>query len=772
LPAEWLPAMAANHRWHTWGRAAPVCAMLVTLLGFGLSVHRLGHNSLWSDEIVTAQLTRGELATVWRSVHADPAHLPLYYVLQWCFSWAGRSEWAVRLPSALAATVSVALAYRLGTCLGSSAAGLLASLLLATHAQHIWAAQEARYYALVGCLSLGSAAGLLLLVEQHKPRHAATFALVTAALAYSHFMALLAVAGQALSSAIIALAQGASLRRRLLAAWALTALLMAPIPLYLARLLSAESGGGSAPLSLRAVPDILLPYAHGHRSLLLLGALIGILGMFAAGRNRRATWLLLPCWLAGLAPLFLLRAKHFFLPKYLYHLFPLAVAYVACGWAFLVNKAAQAMQLRAAAPLFALALVVTNLQPLAAYYRTEKYNWRAAASKLAELTGPEDTVVMVPPTWPEMSWYYQPLEPQAQILPFGYGPSSLQALRALPNAGRPIFWVLYLPSGGVVEAEALRARYHLWHFHGVLLLKGDESPLATAYQVLPLVARAAGKDAVIAGPAWDTFGRVAEELGRPQEAQHAYEEALRCYAEPRARHRLRADIARLQGDYPLALSEYIAALEPAPDTPETLRSLAQVQHQLSLEPEAVVSLARYSRLAGSFPPELCVVMSATHLLRDGEVEAPGKPIDTPYCSGQNPASCYVALTTFIHPETGEARQAIFMHPPASLLFALPEGSSPLYFVSLPTLQPESWGWGSDGVSFQVYASGGQGALQLLAERTVVPGDHSWQEWVVALPPGVPGQRALVKLEVGPGPAGDYTADWAGWAEPMVVRWCG
>ena len=83
-------------------------------LGLAIALWGLGSKSLWSDEIVTAQLTRQPFRPMWQAMHTDPNHLPLYFLLQWAFSWLGRSEWAIRLVSAFLATATVAAIYLAG----------------------------------------------------------------------------------------------------------------------------------------------------------------------------------------------------------------------------------------------------------------------------------------------------------------------------------------------------------------------------------------------------------------------------------------------------------------------------------------------------------------------------------------------------------------------------------------------------------------------------------------------------------------------------------
>ncbi len=153
--------------------AAQSSAMRMALLGallvaFALATLRLGAQSLWYDEGVTAMVARlpvRELAA-WTAADIQP---PLYYLgVRAVGSLLGWSEWALRWLSAAAATVAVALAARLAAALRPHATAredvrdwtpFWAALLLALHPLLVYYAQEARMYTLLlaFCLAAGVA---------------------------------------------------------------------------------------------------------------------------------------------------------------------------------------------------------------------------------------------------------------------------------------------------------------------------------------------------------------------------------------------------------------------------------------------------------------------------------------------------------------------------------------------------------------------------------------------------------------------------------------
>jgi mannosyltransferase len=156
-----LPDVAANHsvdglrtgaRLRRIVRAAAYVGALIGPLGVvalaaALRFHALGAKGLWIDEAYAADLVRLPLLRVWADLAAD--HVPLYYTLLWgTVRLIGDSEWALRVPSAVAGTVAVAGTWALGRELRLPWAGLLAALLGACSPLAVYWSQEAKPEAL------------------------------------------------------------------------------------------------------------------------------------------------------------------------------------------------------------------------------------------------------------------------------------------------------------------------------------------------------------------------------------------------------------------------------------------------------------------------------------------------------------------------------------------------------------------------------------------------------------------------------------------------
>jgi 4-amino-4-deoxy-L-arabinose transferase-like glycosyltransferase len=131
---------------------APVA---VVLLGFGLRLFRLNHESVGYDEAFSMLATRMPVAGMWQHLVEDFVHPPLhYFVLRGWLDVFGYDVGAARMLSVVFGGLAVALLYLLTKYLFDRRSALISSLLLAVSQLSIMFAQEARPYAQFLCLFL------------------------------------------------------------------------------------------------------------------------------------------------------------------------------------------------------------------------------------------------------------------------------------------------------------------------------------------------------------------------------------------------------------------------------------------------------------------------------------------------------------------------------------------------------------------------------------------------------------------------------------------
>ena len=190
------------------------------LLGAVLRFYGLGFQSLWSDELASWDIsTRETISQVIGGVRSDD-HPPLYYLIlrfsQWIF---GDSEWALRLPSAVAGWLCIPAIYLLGKRLYSEREGIMAALFLAVFWAPIYYSQEARVYSMLILLSILTTCfwwGVMLGLRYRRElptRDAALYVVSAVLCAYVHYFGLILVVLQ--GAALAALAHG-TLRKAIL----------------------------------------------------------------------------------------------------------------------------------------------------------------------------------------------------------------------------------------------------------------------------------------------------------------------------------------------------------------------------------------------------------------------------------------------------------------------------------------------------------------------------------------------------------------------------
>jgi len=441
--------------------------LALILLAFARLTWRLDAKDLWLDETFSLQraeapwpeLLAGCLpltdGVMW--VKTTDQHPFAYFVFLGLMTrGAGQSEFALRFPSVIAATLVVPAIWALGRRLGRRksappAAALWAALLAAISPFYLWFGQEVRMYAQVGLLALLSTYLLLRWADATTAarwRWLAGYAATLLLLLTSHYFAPLLLPVHA---AIVLQTLGQKRRgRAALATAALIALALVPATVAL-WLLARDLNAGTnwAHVSPRIlIPDLVNAFTLGlsvdlaqvwpldvlSAALALLGALYGLVRrrcapapptaaplppvapQFGGLRGRRAGvergtrgWVLPALLIVPPALLLLLNtirpaymtARHMSLISAFFILLTAA----GLGWLWQLRRWAAAL---AAIPLVAGALFSTvNYFTLPAY---DKGEHAAMGRYLAERVQPGDLVLFRPIPWGRLYRYYFPVD--------------------------------------------------------------------------------------------------------------------------------------------------------------------------------------------------------------------------------------------------------------------------------------------------------------------------------------------------------------------------
>jgi hypothetical protein len=172
------------------------------LLAFSLHLLGISRESLWRDEVDSIRFAAEIWETMVRSESIRDAaselaryltrpgwNGPLYFwALEPWLRVAGRSELALRFPSALAGLVAIALSYAVASRLFGMLASQLTALLIAANPYLAWYAGEGKMYTLITALALLSTYLLLRALASGQKRFWLGYVLATTVLFYCHVL--------------------------------------------------------------------------------------------------------------------------------------------------------------------------------------------------------------------------------------------------------------------------------------------------------------------------------------------------------------------------------------------------------------------------------------------------------------------------------------------------------------------------------------------------------------------------------------------------------
>ncbi|MFI5283898.1 MAG: glycosyltransferase family 39 protein [Candidatus Dormibacterales bacterium] len=170
----------------------------IGVLAAAVRFYRLTGRSLWLDETVTAQ--SAHLNTVGDVIAQSTVYVnqaPLFYLVTWILRPWGDGEFVLRLPAAVAGTLTVLAVFLVGKRAFGIRVGLIAALLMAVLPYAVWYSQEARNYALFMLLTTMQTYFAYAAVKFSRRLDWLGLAVFTTLNLYNHYLALAATAGVA-----------------------------------------------------------------------------------------------------------------------------------------------------------------------------------------------------------------------------------------------------------------------------------------------------------------------------------------------------------------------------------------------------------------------------------------------------------------------------------------------------------------------------------------------------------------------------------------------
>jgi hypothetical protein len=173
--------------------AVPVAGLTLLALGLRLLVPR----GLWSDEAISVSEAHMGFGAMVHYLRIGDVHPPLYFSVLWVdVRLLGFGELAVRMPSIVAGTLIVPMAYLAGKACLDRKAGYIAAVLATVAPLMVWYSQEARMYSFYMLFALVAIWAQIRCLQDGRRRYWAAFALSSAALFYNEYFGLMQVAAQ------------------------------------------------------------------------------------------------------------------------------------------------------------------------------------------------------------------------------------------------------------------------------------------------------------------------------------------------------------------------------------------------------------------------------------------------------------------------------------------------------------------------------------------------------------------------------------------------
>jgi uncharacterized membrane protein len=142
VPTGELPGVSFRRRFF------PIAALVLLIIGTALRVYQLGDRSLWFDEALTANISRGTLTQALDETRSRCSAPVVHPYLLYLVEKFGRGPVAVRAPSVLASILAVVMMLAMVRVKVSHNAALFSAAILAMSASQIRYAQEVREYSL------------------------------------------------------------------------------------------------------------------------------------------------------------------------------------------------------------------------------------------------------------------------------------------------------------------------------------------------------------------------------------------------------------------------------------------------------------------------------------------------------------------------------------------------------------------------------------------------------------------------------------------------
>jgi uncharacterized membrane protein len=485
--------------------------LIITLAAF-LRLYKLGSEPIWLDEAASYYLSHIldfsttysnyplgtpalarvnmdllsssvnnaiSLSAVWNNALLDRL-APLHFFVLHFTAYFGKSEFALRLPSAIFGLLTIPLIYKTGEVLFGRKEGLFSAFLLSISFIHIYYSQEARAYSMMTFFSLLSIYYFYMSLEHNNKYLWAGFVISTSLAFYSYYYTVFLLITECLFYVIVnsrcSINPKFSIHfdRKTLSYFAVSIisilLLISPLlypfieqSLYRTSNVPLTWGLGQTSHFFNSIVKNLSTTSTYSSYIYVFMFFTGIITSLKQKKKREKIIFLALIFGIPLLAGYILSAKMPFVPRYVLFVLPAYLLIISRGITGSLELLVKTMPLRDnyIKILMNICLIIMLLSfsfgPLSHYYSNiEKEEWGATADYVEASTGPEDIIVLMPNSTALPFFYYYEGANKVELLPVKTGDiTSLQqySMDHMNSNGTRI-WYIPSPISNGIESTA------------------------------------------------------------------------------------------------------------------------------------------------------------------------------------------------------------------------------------------------------------------------------------------------------------------------------
>jgi mannosyltransferase len=385
--------------------------IIFIIVGVILRFYNLGYNSLWLDEASTYEFAKGSFTDIWFITANGEFNPPLFHWIEHIMLTFGNSEFILRFVPAVCGVLVIPVIYQVGKEFIDRNVGIILAAAFSLSPFLIFYSQEARAYSMMLLMVALTMMFCLRGLRNGKMGNWVMFAVCAAIAYWTHFYAMVFIAGLVLYMIILFLPKIKENYKILIGTIGLFGIICAPI-LYLTFQLFAKRTAAAPTYGIQGLEVIVQTFSQvsgfSGTSMFIFGLLfvLGITHLYLFDK-KKSLFLILMTVLIFIISLVLSYMLPM-IPKYLIFLTIIFFMGIAFSYKILYMLSGSKWSVYGIIGI----ILLVNASFYIPYYTTySKDNWKGLAVDLVNATNPGDIIVLLPGYIAQpLDYYYSSLK--------------------------------------------------------------------------------------------------------------------------------------------------------------------------------------------------------------------------------------------------------------------------------------------------------------------------------------------------------------------------